>query len=281
MKQILLLPICFCIFIFSSFPVFAARSLTIQANKTSILGDEEMTITASASGFTDGEIIYIKGAFFQSGSTNYFGYTKSGDSWIKNSASNASQRSVKIGEWDGTLVVKSDFSDSGYKGEGDYTIKVRFYYGSSFTADWSSNALTVAISEPDPTPTLTPTPTYTPTPTPSPTQAPGPTNTPTATPTPTKTPTPTSLKSSPTPTGTRSIPLGNTNEPFTFGTRSGDVLSSASGSGNTTSETEKPKKSLNPYIFSFLFIGIGSALLVFVYYFKKGFPFKKVKTDFD
>lgn len=126
-SQLTKLPLLLGIIIFVP-SVYAARSMTVNAGKSSLLGNEDVTITASASGFTDGETIYIKGAFFQSGSSNYFGYTKSGDAWIKNSTSNTSQRAVKIGDWDGTLVVKSDFTDSGYKGEGDYSFKVGYYY---------------------------------------------------------------------------------------------------------------------------------------------------------
>ena len=186
------------LFLISFSPVYAARTLSIASNKTSLFGDEEMALTASMSGFTNGETIYIKGAFFQSGSTNYFGYTKSGDTWIKNSMENASQRSVKIGEWDGSMIVKSDFSDSGYKGEGDYSFKVRFYYGSSFTADWSSNVLTLAINEPDPTPTLSPTPTNVPTSVPSPTTNPVPSVTTKPQSSPTNKPSATPVKVSPT-----------------------------------------------------------------------------------
>jgi hypothetical protein len=148
-----------------------------------------MKITASPSGFTDGETVFIKGAFFQNGSSNYFGYTKSGDLWIKNSASNTNQRSVKIGEWDGTLIVKSDFADSGYKGEGDYLVKVGYYVGSATSVNWSTNTLAVLLNEPDPTPTLsqTPTPSHSSTPTQSPkptvTLSPSPTVVYTATPT--------------------------------------------------------------------------------------------------
>jgi hypothetical protein len=169
--------------------VFASRTISISGNKTSLLGNEELTITASASGFTDGETIYIKGAFFQpvpSGTPNYFGLTKSGDNWIKNSASYDEQRSVKIGEWDKTLIVRSDFTDSGYKGEGDYQLKLGFYWGSFSPVYWSGNSLSITLNEPDPTPTNTPTPT------------PAPTSTPTKTPTPTRTPTPTHT-SAPTP----------------------------------------------------------------------------------
>ncbi|MBI4096406.1 MAG: hypothetical protein HY425_01685 [Candidatus Levybacteria bacterium] len=190
--------IAFLLFLHFSFPVFAARSLTISANKDSLFGEEELTITASASGFTTGETIYIKGAFHQDGSTNYFGYTKSGDSWIKNGESTLSQKSIQIGQWDGLLAVKSDFVDSGYNGEGGYKFKVGFYYvtsgGNPSSVNWSSNSLDININEPDPTPTPSPTPTNTPTPTP--TNSP----TPTPTPTPTKTPTPTSIPNTPTPT---------------------------------------------------------------------------------
>ena len=148
--------------------VFASRSLSISNDKTTLLGDEESLITASASGFTDGETILIKGAFYQSGSSNYFGYTKNGDTWVKNSASNTSQRAVKIGDWDGTLVIKSDFGDSGYKGEGEYLFKVGFYYGTS-SVNWSTNSVTITINEPDPTSTNTPTPSNSPTSTSTPT----------------------------------------------------------------------------------------------------------------
>lgn len=169
--------------------VSAARSISITGNKTTLGGDEEIQLTASASGFTDGEAIFIKGAFFQAGSSNYFGFTKSGDNWIKNSASNTSQRAVKIGDWDGNLSAKSDFSDSGFKGEGDYMVKLGFYWGSYASVNWSVNSLPLFINEPDPTPTQTPTPTDTPVPTPTPPPPVTATNTPSPTPTATHKPT--------------------------------------------------------------------------------------------
>ncbi len=56
--------------------VFAARSMTISGAVSSLSGDDILTVVASPSGFIDGEMILIKGAFFQSGTSNYFGYTK-------------------------------------------------------------------------------------------------------------------------------------------------------------------------------------------------------------
>jgi hypothetical protein len=134
----------------------AARSISIESDKSALFGEEEMTIkVASLSGFTNGEILYVKGAFFQDGSTNYFGYSKSTDAWIKNGSSTNTQKQIKIGDWDGKLIVKTDFSDSGYKGEGSYKFKLGFYYGSFSAVNWSSNNLNIDVSEPDPTPTPT------------------------------------------------------------------------------------------------------------------------------
>lgn len=174
---------------------FAARNISIEsANKSALFGDEEITLNASPSGFTDGETIYIKGTFYQEGgaTNNYFGFTRNGDNWIKNGDPNANQRQVKIGEWDRNVIVKPDFADSGYKGEGGYKLRLGFYYltsgGNLSSVNWSSNSIDLNLSEPDPTPTDTPT------------KEPTPTKTPTSTPFRTPTPTPSTK-----PTVTKSV----------------------------------------------------------------------------
>lgn len=180
-----------CLFIFfGTSPVFASRSLIISNDKATLSNDEVLTINASASGFTADEQIRIKGAFFKEGSTNYFGYTQKNNDWIKNSQSTVDQLQVQIGQWDGLLRLKSDFSDTGFTGNGDYKLKIGFYYLSG--ADWSSvqwsdNILTINLKQPDPTATPTPGPTNTPTP--APTSTPAPTAVPSATPKPLPTPT--------------------------------------------------------------------------------------------
>jgi hypothetical protein len=75
-KQFLFLLLLIFGFLISAGEIFAARNLTITSSKTSLEADEEMSITASSSGFTNGEKIYIKGAFFKDGSSNYFGFNK-------------------------------------------------------------------------------------------------------------------------------------------------------------------------------------------------------------
>lgn len=164
----------FLFFLFFLFPPssYAARSLSINSTKSALFGEEDMQVnTASLSGFTNGETIYLKGAFYQDGSTNYFGYTKNGDNWIKNGDSTVNQMKVKIGDWDGNMIIKADFSDSGYKGEGTYKFKVGFYYltsgGNLSSINWSSNSLDINVSEPDPTPTPTQVPTEKPSPHPT------------------------------------------------------------------------------------------------------------------
>ncbi len=157
---------------------FASRSLSIVEDKTVVTGDELVTLTASLSGFTTGENIYMKAAMYQDGSTNYFGFTQNGNNWVKSGDSITDQRQIQIGSWDGSLLVKSDSGDSGYKGEGDYKIKVGFYYftsgGNLSSVQWSTNSVDIHINEPDPTatsvppsptPTLSPTPVRLPTPT--------------------------------------------------------------------------------------------------------------------
>ncbi|MCL5435386.1 MAG: hypothetical protein M1405_03285 [Patescibacteria group bacterium] len=178
MKAIIALVVFLLLHLIAPKAVFAARSLIISSDKTSLFGYEDATITASASGFTDGELIYIKGAFYQDGSTNYFGYTKNGDNWIKNGDSTTSQKQIKIGDWDNKIVVESDFLDSGYKGESGYKFKVGFYYitsgGNLSSVNWSSNSLDINLNEPDPAPTPTPISQNTPTLTPAPTKSPTP-----------------------------------------------------------------------------------------------------------
>ncbi len=248
---------------FIAFPphVLAARSIMITSDKTSLFGDEEMTITASVSGFTPGETIYIKGAFYQEGSTNYFGYTKNGDSWIKNGDTSTSQRSIVVDSWDGNLSVKSDFADSGYKGEGEYKVKVGFYYttsgGNLSSVNWTSNNVTVSLNEPDPTPTSTPTPTPTPQPTATPTPTPAPTKTPTPTPTKILTPTPT-----PTP-----MPIP-TEMPEETPVATPMVLGESVGNDSSSPSANTPNNSWKPLVISMLLVATGLAILAGLYTWK-------------
>lgn len=159
-KQLLVLLLVSVYFLESAGSSSAARNISITSNKSSLSTDEELVVVASASGFTSGEKIYIKGAFFKDGSSNYFGLTKNNETWIKNSATALSQREVNIGSWDNSVNVKPDFSDTGFNGSGEYKFKLGFYFltsgGNASSINWSSNDVSINLGSP-PTSILTPT----------------------------------------------------------------------------------------------------------------------------
>jgi hypothetical protein len=140
----------------------ASRKLVITSDKNFLLENQELTISASASGFSTGEKIYLKGSFYKDGSTNYFGYTKNGESWIRNSATSLDQRIVEIGVWDNLVLVKIDSSDSGFNGSGNYKFKLGYYYitsgGNISSINWSENNLDIKLEGFTTTPTNIPTP---------------------------------------------------------------------------------------------------------------------------
>lgn len=148
-------------------PVSASRGLIITSDKNNINEYEEILVNASPSGFINEEDVYIKGAFYKEDSSNYFGLTKIGDVWIKNSSPYIDQLKIKPNNWDGKMIVKSDYSDSGFIGSGSYKLKIGYYYltsgGNISSVNWS-NALDVNIVAPVPTPSNSPTPTKTPSP---------------------------------------------------------------------------------------------------------------------
>lgn len=240
--------------------VYAARTLTLTSDTDRIVGDASFRVTASVSGFIDGETISIKGAFFYPGSTNYFGYTKrSDDTWVKNGETTGEQAKVVIGVWDGTLLLRADSADSGYQGEGEYQVKLGFYYvtgtGSLSTVNWSANTLPITITQPDPTitPTLTPLPTSTPSVILSPTVTPHPTRTPT----PSQTTRPVE--------SVASVPINRLRDEASVSGILG-VQDIRNGDQATTeaSVTLKGKTALPVRVFAFLFIGVGIALIAFV-----------------
>ncbi len=150
--------------------------MSFTLDKDSLFGDEELNVMVTYSGFIDGETIFIKGAFYQENSTNYFGLTKKDDSWIKNGDDTVKQRQIVVGQWNKNVIVKSDFSDSGFKGEGEYKLKIGYYYYTSpeklSSVNWASTSATILLNAPDPTPTNTPIPTVANTPTSTPTHTP-------------------------------------------------------------------------------------------------------------
>ncbi len=149
-KQAVILLLFTIYFFLAASLTFAARNIVISSDKNSLSLDQELVISASASGFTNGEKIYVKGAFFKDGSSNYFGVTKNNDSWIKNSTTALNQREIIPGVWDNVVIVKPDYSDNGFTGAGEYKFKLGFYYltsaGNTSSVNWSSNDLNITIN---------------------------------------------------------------------------------------------------------------------------------------
>ena len=84
---------------------------------------------------------YLKGAFKKKGSSNYFGLTKVGTSWIKNGEKYSEQYSITAdgqGNWSGNLEIQPDATDSGFDGSGDYLFKVARYTSSGSGPTWTS-----------------------------------------------------------------------------------------------------------------------------------------------
>ncbi len=197
--------ILFCALIFlkltSNSSVFAA-SINLSNGTPNVItsSDQEYQVNASLSidNAADGTVYYMRGVFFQTGSTNYCGFTWNGSSWFKGPyTSNDGWKNflpITISSSSATfsLRAKLDQNDSGCQNNGNYNFKIqRFTVGGSGTFDTQNDqSLTVNI----PTPTSTPIPTSVPTS--SPTNTPVPTSTSQSSPT--VTPVPNSGSVSPT-----------------------------------------------------------------------------------
>lgn len=251
----------------------AARSITIAVSPDSLTGEEELTVTASPSGFTEGEVVYVKGAFFISGSTNYFGFSRIGDTaWTKNIETALTQPKVIIGQWNNHLLVKSDAADSGYQGEGEYYLKLGFYYftgsGSLSPVQWSANTVAVVLRDPPPVPTASPTVT--------PSCTPG--ITPTVTPFPTKTPAPTVAPTR------RSVSAAASRIVVKTATGSSDILGV---SRRLTAAQEAPVATLpgqtgaRSTVFALLSVGVGLGLLASATAFQRISGWKKQQKEID
>lgn len=84
---------------------------------------------------------FLKGAFLEQSSSNYFGLTKVSDSWIKNGSEYSTQYKIQTdasGNFKGKIKLKADIEDSGFKGSGSYIVKVGRYNSSGSGPSWSN-----------------------------------------------------------------------------------------------------------------------------------------------
>lgn len=96
-------------------------------------------------------VFFLKPAFKKIDSSNYFGLTKVGDEWIKNSDSynkNIKVTTDRHGNWSGKIEFKVDPFDSGYSGGGKYLLKVVKYTEDGTGPAWSNeHALNIIAKE--------------------------------------------------------------------------------------------------------------------------------------
>lgn len=200
MKQILPALFLF-LFVFLS-PKFAYGTISLSISGVE-KKDDYYIVNITASGLSSTSGCFVQGMFTATPSS-YFGYTwSSKGEWLKYDSSPdqefviANFVELKDDEPQ-NILVKPDSEASGYKGPGDYLLKIRRFISNGNSSSHYSNIIQLPLTEPIPTEVITETPTETITQTPT-TLA---TNTPTPTPSPTKTPTTTPTKA-PTSTPTK------------------------------------------------------------------------------
>ena len=117
-------------------------SFTITSIPTQINSDESFVSTVNLTlPANPNTKFYLKGAFKKPDTSNYFGLTKVGNSWVGNSNSYSDQLSITTnssGSWSGNLEVKPDPFDSGYDSSGTYLFKIGRYSENGSGPNWSN-----------------------------------------------------------------------------------------------------------------------------------------------
>ena len=133
-------------------------ALTINSVSPQIINfsDDLITISASASGLQSGIAQYLQAAITKEGeTTNYLGLTKNlNDEWYQyKSSPTVSDLTTYFynftpvsGSWSGQLVAKVDTTDDGFKGPGNYLLKLIKYISSS--GSYSNNYVAITINIP-------------------------------------------------------------------------------------------------------------------------------------
>lgn len=210
--RVLLVLVLFAAFSLLSSHVSSAASITLSNAPSQLASpnDEYIVDVSLSISTSDGTIYYLRGVFYQEGTSNYCGLTWNGSSWFSGPyTSNEGWKNflpvtISANAWTGQLKAKLDTNDSGCQASGNYKFRVQRFTASSSSGNFDSqNEQSVTVVVPTATPTTAPTATPTNVPTPTKTPTPGPTSTNTPTPTKTPTPAPTSSSSS-SPTATKS-----------------------------------------------------------------------------
>lgn len=161
MPKVVAATIFFFIFLYIPNSVYAAFDFATSSQ--TIADTEELTIsvTLDLSSSTGGNTYFLRGAFFEEGTTKYFGYTIDNQQSPYNGPYSACQNLYQVtvdesGDWSGDFKVKADPESSYFKGSGEYLFKVG-RYTSGCSLSWAdSDPVKISITQtvfPDPTPT--------------------------------------------------------------------------------------------------------------------------------
>lgn len=146
-------------FLFLTSPALAV-TVTIS-NVPSSITSEPFSFNVSVSSAQSSTTNYLRANLFPPSTTNYFGYTQNGSSYV-NSSTYSDYLPIPIdssGNWSGSILAKLDPNSSYYSGSGTYNLKVRRYTQSGSSYTWSDEAiLTINYSStpsPSPSPSST------------------------------------------------------------------------------------------------------------------------------
>ncbi len=160
--------------VFSFAPCVFAATITVQNGATSLGSADEYTVdTVVSIGSANGTQYFLRGAFYQDGTTNYCGYTYNGSDWYNGPYTTNSgwlhllPITITSSSWSGQLKAKLDLADAGCANSGIYHFKIeRFTASGNGTFDsQTEQTLTVILPTATPTPVPTSTPTAMPVPT--------------------------------------------------------------------------------------------------------------------
>lgn len=142
---------------------------SFATSASSISTETEFPVTTTLTHLTPNTPFYLKAAFYKTGSTNYFGQTKVGSTWVKNGQTYKDQLMVTTdsqGDWTGTVLIQADSDDSGFTGNGEYQLKIGRYSATGSGPTWSNSVSLQLTAQPKSSPSPTPKTSSTPSPSP-------------------------------------------------------------------------------------------------------------------
>lgn len=277
------------VFLFLSFSSAKAITFTLSGVPASTNVDQSFSVSVTLTiGNSAGKKYYLRSAFYENGTSNYFGYTKNHyDSWYNGSPSIDTHQYKEVtmdsfNTWTGVVEVKPDSSSSKYKGPGDYGFKIGYYTDtqtSTTVSEWTNSSMinitgssTASPSpSPSPSPTAIASPSPSSNPSPHPSLSPSPRSSPAvlsiASPTPVK-------KASPTPSPMETVLADSgENREFVLGINSTNESGSL-GEENATPSPNPKASALDVLIekpVAIGLVGIGVLMIAFsVFSFLKG-----------